>query len=49
MPETYVVNPLSSEPPTPVKPVEDPEQGRDCGLCCLAYFCCLPLLLGSVR
>jgi hypothetical protein len=50
MPETYVVNPLSTEPPAPVKPIEEPEEARDCAFFCLTYiFCCLPVLLGWAR
>jgi len=57
MPETYTVNPLSREPSEKDKQgkeketsKEDPNAGHDITLFCLTYiFCCIPVLLESVR
>jgi len=57
MPETYTVNPLSREPSEKDKQgkeketsKEDPHAAHDITLFCLTYiFCCIPVLLESVR
>jgi hypothetical protein len=60
MPETYTINPLSKESDEKDKQgkegkekepsKEDPDAARDMAFCCLTYiFCCIPVLLGSVR
>jgi hypothetical protein len=54
MPETYTINPLSKESDEKDKEhnitKEVPDAARDMAFCCLTYiFCCIPVLLGSVR